>query len=114
MIRNVHVDMLREQVEQARADLAGWELLLGQAEQQARAGQQLPDPMMPLGQSWPAPEAVRGVAGRDPYPTSVMPAIDGSQLPPGQDAAFEAFQADHAEHAASPEGQRDEQKWRSA
>lgn len=113
MIRNVHVDMLREQVEQARADLAGWEHLLAQAEQGARAGQFLPDPLMPTGTPWPVPGPVER---RQPYPasTSVMPAVDGSQLPPGQDAAFEAFQADHAEHAASPEGQRDEQKWRSA
>lgn len=112
MIRNVHVDALREQVEQARADLAGWEHLLHVAESQARAGQVLPDPLMPIGTPWPSDPVER----RQPYPasTSVMPAVDGTTLPPAQEVAFEAFQADHAEHAASPEGQRDEQKWRQA
>ncbi|MEV4837756.1 hypothetical protein AB0K05_24760 [Nonomuraea sp. NPDC049486] len=115
MISHTHVETLREQVAQAQRVLAGWEQLLSTAEQQARAGQLLPDPLMPTGTPWPVPD-LAPVERRQPYPasTSVMPAIDGSTLPPSQEAAIGTIWSEHDQHATSPKGVREDEKWRQA
>ncbi|MGW4469700.1 hypothetical protein ACWENQ_08505 [Nonomuraea sp. NPDC004354] len=96
MIRDTHIQHLRDQVEQARRDLAGFERMLLLAEQEARVGQVLPDPMMPLNAPWPAPPA-----GRPPYEPTQF-----NELPPKQEGAFQAFEAGHDELAAEEEQQR--------
>ncbi|MFE3449659.1 hypothetical protein ACFXJ8_12055 [Nonomuraea sp. NPDC059194] len=106
MIRDIHITHLREQVDQARRDLAGFERMLMLAEQEARVGQVLPDPMMPVGAPWPAPP--QGVHPYQPTP------IDGEQLPPKQQNAFTAFEANHKELAQTPEQVREDEKWRQA
>lgn len=127
MIRNVHVEQLRELVAQAERDLAGWRFLLAQAEQGERAGTVFPDPMTPMAPTGPPPldgplwrpsptlaELAAQAPGREPYPTSVMPPIDGSTLPPSQEQAIGTIWSEHDQHATSPKGIREDEQWRNA
>lgn len=116
MIRDTHVQQLRDLVDQAERDLAGWRFLLGQAEQVERGGTVMPDPLMPAGAPWPAPPAPpllpRGV---EPYPpTSVLPPIDGSTLPPHQEAALDTLSSEHDAYAHSRDGVKENQKWQAS
>jgi hypothetical protein len=120
MIRNVHTAQLRELVAQAERDLAGWQFLLAQAEQGERAGTVFPDPMAAAGgpsTPWIAVDPLPPAGGREPYPTTVMPvtpAIDGSALPPSQEAAIAGIWAEHDQQAQTPKAHKEEQQWRNA
>ncbi|MGA5764509.1 hypothetical protein [Nonomuraea bangladeshensis] len=120
MIGHAHIEALREQVARAQRELAGWEQLLAHAER-ASNGTVMPDPLMPAGQAWPlpAPEPwqppAEPVAGRDPYPvTSVLPPIDGSELPGRQEAALGAIASEHDAYAQSRDGVKEERKWEAS
>ncbi|MBF8187350.1 hypothetical protein ITP53_16740 [Nonomuraea sp. K274] len=133
MIRNIHVHYLRDQVDQAERDLAGWRFLLSQAEQGERAATVMPDPLMPVNQPWPAPPASAAAPrsstplfdaaaangsglphGRDPYPTSVLPPIDGSTLPPNQENALGTIGAEHDAYSQTSKAVKEDQKWRAS
>jgi hypothetical protein len=163
MIRNVHTTTLRELVAQAERDLAGYRRLLDLAEREERVGAVFPDPIAPAGAPWTLASgsdvSVAAPAGREPYPTTVMPAangslqpdppagewqtrtgtcacgnpadlakthwanvckditgsaIDGSTLPPKQEAAIDTIWSQHDQHATSPKGIREDEQWRNA
>ncbi|MBG0830549.1 hypothetical protein HS041_22565 [Planomonospora sp. ID67723] len=114
MVTDAHIEFIREQLAAAERDVAGWRQILGHAEQVARAGTVLPDPMADAFRpaAYPVVPETGSLlrigappAGRPPYedprPTGVMPIIppDGSPPPlkPGQEAAFAAFERDHDE-----------------
>jgi hypothetical protein len=106
VIGNVHLETLRDQVETARAQLAGWEALLAYAEANEPKSHSFPNPLQAaVPPPWPVPSQ-----GRQPY----QQPIDGGQLPPKQEGAFNAFEADHKELARTPEQVREDEKWRQA
>ncbi|MET7333308.1 hypothetical protein [Nonomuraea sp. NPDC005650] len=128
MIRDIHVQQLRDLVEQTERDLAGYRYLLGVAEQGARAGQVMPDPLMPAATPWPAPlsepwphapEQVRPrephpAAGREPYPADGgTPIFDGT-LPPQQEAHLGTITSEHDAYAQTTRARDEEQKWQQA
>lgn len=118
MIGHAHIEVLREQVARAQRELKGWEQLLEQAERSARGESLMPDPLMPTGQPWTvAPPSPAAPAGRQPYETAVMPPmspIDGSDLPPRHKSALETLAAEHDAYASSPDGVKEDRKWRSS
>ncbi|MGW6498578.1 hypothetical protein [Nonomuraea angiospora] len=113
MIRNIHVQQLRDIVEQQERDLAGWRFLLAQAEQGERAGTVMPDPLMPAGQAWPAPPVPPLPRGVEPYPATGGSVFDGT-LPPNQEAKLGALASEHDAYAQTPKARDEEQKWQQA
>lgn len=136
MIRDIHLQTLRELVEQSERDLAGYRRILDRAEQEQRVGMILPNPITPAPatEQWPAPPMTpplppyspqpwvvdeqpvtgNGEHRREPYPTSTLPPIDGGNLPPKQEDAFGAFTSGHQVEAQSPKAAKEQQKWEQA
>lgn len=116
MIRDTHIQTLRELVEQAERDLAGYRRILDRAEQEQRVGMILPDPLAgprpgeQLAPPWPVPEVVP--AGRPPYADG--PLFDGGTLPPKQENALGLIASEHDAYASTPKAHKEDEKWRQA
>ncbi|MFB4276077.1 hypothetical protein ACBJ59_12335 [Nonomuraea sp. MTCD27] len=135
MVSDLHIDILRQQVAHFEQVTAGWRYLLAHAEQVARAGTVMPDPMMPDGVRWPDPpangwgapegtplfDAVNGHAaggqvpnGVQPYPAPNGAGVYDGTLPPEKENALGTLTSMHDAYAATPKAREEEQEWRQA
>ena len=116
MIRNIHIQQLREIIEQQERDLVGWRRMLALAEQEERVGAILPDPIpRPAATSWTVGEPLtRGAA---PYPPATngvgTPLYDGT-LPPTHEHALGTLTSEHDAYAQTPKAVAEDEKWRQA
>ena len=140
MIRDTHLQTLRELVEQARRDLAGYERILDRAQQEARVGMTFPDPLTapaPMTGQWGAPMPtewnipVPPPAEPRPWVVDDQPVtppvanggghrvtpytanFDGT-LPQEKETVLGDFHAEHQADAATPKAAKEQQKWEQA